>query len=301
VRPAVLATLPSIEVAGLRVGPQTGAILPLAALIERIADVPIRGILGFDFLSRFVTRIDYAAQQVTFCDPDSCAAPAAATVEAPLANNLFSLPCAIDGCAGTVLLDTGAAGSLLGRDFSERCRLLDRAGIATSALGIAGEESSRTVRLDSLTVAGATLLRPAVALQLAGGSALLAGAYAGLLGNNVLERFTLTLDYARQRVAFEKGPYFDAPRPGDRSGLMLGRDSRERVSVLRVAEGSPAARAGIRPGDAIASIDGRPVGEWGRLYRVREIFRGETGSAVRLVLTRDGKRREAELILADYF
>jgi predicted aspartyl protease len=304
VRPATLATLPRLEVAGLALEPQTGAVLPLASMIETIADLRARGILGFDFLSHFVTRIDYAAGRVTFWDPDSFAASTAAgaTVEAPLANNLFSLPAAIDrGCAGTFLLDTGAASSLLSRAFAARCGLLERAGVTTSAYGIAGEERSRLMRLDSLTVAGSTIPRPAVGVQLESGSAFLTGPLAGLRGNNVLERFALTLDYRRQRVTFEKGPYFDHPRPPDRSGVVLGRDARRRVIVRGVAVGSPAARAGVRVGDVVETIDGRPVADWGPLYRVREVFRGETGRTVRLLIARGSERREVRVGLADYF
>jgi len=305
VRRAELAALPPLEVGGLHLESQTGAMLPLTGTVEAATDVAARGILGFDFLSRFVTRIDYAAGEVTFWDPDSFAATTRARgteVEAPLVMNLFSFPIRIDrGGSGTILLDTGAAISLLGRAFAERCALLDRPGVTSGAVGIAGEERSRTVRLDSLTVAGFTVPRPTAAVQLESASAFLTGPYIGVLGNNVLERFALTLDYRHQRVTFEKGPYFDHPRPPDRAGMMLGRDGAGRAIVLRVLEGSPAARAGLREGDAIESIDGRPSAEWGPLHRLREGFHGEAGETRRVRFTRDGETREASIVLADYF
>ena len=303
VRRAHLASLPPLELAGLRVESQTGAILPLASLVESIADVPVRGVLGFDFLSRFVTRIDYAAGEITLWDPDSFRAPPAqgTMVDAPLAYNLFTLPVTIDGCSDRILLDTGAARSMLMRAFAERCRLLERPGIATSAMGIAGLEEDRTIRLDSLAVAGFVIARPAVSLQTRAAGGIALGPYAGLLGNNVLERFVLTLDYRHQRVTFEKGPDFDHPRPGDRSGMMLVRDVQGRVVVRGVLENSPASRAGLREGDEVIRIEGRPTGEWGPLYRLREVFRGELGQGVRLDFVRDGKAQEARLVLEDYF
>ncbi|MFC1800035.1 hypothetical protein ACFL2Z_03885, partial [Candidatus Eisenbacteria bacterium] len=43
-------------------------VFPGIALSQGI-DVP--GILGYDFLSRFVTKVDYANELVSFYDPDS--------------------------------------------------------------------------------------------------------------------------------------------------------------------------------------------------------------------------------------
>lgn len=305
VRRAELATIPPLEVAGLRLDAQTGAILPLAEMIETATGVKAAGILGFDFLSRFVTRIAYADRTVTFWDPDTFKAGFRAfgsTVEAPLVMNLFSLPATIDaGCSGTILLDTGAAHSLLGRAFAERCGALARTGVTSAAYGIAGEERSRTVRLDSLGVAGFTLTRPTVSVQLGGDSGFLAGPYAGLLGNNVLERFALTLDYRHQRVTFEPGPYFDRPRPPDRSGLVLARGAAGGVWVRGLIGESPAARAGLREGDEIRSIDGERVVATGPLHDLRERLRGAVGTKVRVAFVRDGKPGEAEFELADYF
>ncbi|MGD1211262.1 MAG: RIP metalloprotease RseP [Candidatus Acidiferrales bacterium] len=56
--------------------------------------------------------------------------------------------------------------------------------------------------------------------------------------------------------------------------------------IDEVSPGSPAARAGLAPGDTIVSIDGRPVVTWQQL--VDEV-RGSDGSAIQFVVRRDGK------------
>lgn len=50
-------------------GEQTVVVLDFSSLIRRV-DLDIVGILGFDFLSRFVTKIDYASKLVSFYDRD---------------------------------------------------------------------------------------------------------------------------------------------------------------------------------------------------------------------------------------
>lgn len=59
------------------------------------------------------------------------------------------------------------------------------------------------------------------------------------------------------------------------------------VTVLAPIEGSPAERAGIRPGDQIVAVDGRPVrGE--RIDKLVTLMRGPPGSRVKLALRRKG-------------
>jgi carboxyl-terminal processing protease len=59
------------------------------------------------------------------------------------------------------------------------------------------------------------------------------------------------------------------------------------VTVLAPMEGSPADRAGIRPGDQIVAVDGRPIrGE--RLDKILTVMRGPKGSRVRVTVRRPG-------------
>lgn len=67
------------------------------------------------------------------------------------------------------------------------------------------------------------------------------------------------------------------------------------LQVLFPLPGSPAERAGVRVGDVVRAIEGRPV-DPGALDEVRAALRGEPGSLVRLSLEgRDGAEREVEI------
>jgi serine protease Do len=67
------------------------------------------------------------------------------------------------------------------------------------------------------------------------------------------------------------------------------------VEVAEVVDGSPAARAGLRPADLILELDGVPIEDPGDLQR---LMTGEQiGRSVRLRLVRDGERpRDVEVI-----
>jgi len=65
-----------------------------------------------------------------------------------------------------------------------------------------------------------------------------------------------------------------------------------KVVVVTPIDGSPAERAGVRAGDVLLEIDGRPV-EHGRLNEAIERMRGFVGSYVRPVRCPGGRTRAA--------
>jgi carboxyl-terminal processing protease len=81
---------------------------------------------------------------------------------------------------------------------------------------------------------------------------------------------------------------FQSDTEGKFGGIGVEVDFKDdRITVLAPMEGSPAERAGIKPGDEIVAIDGKPVrGE--RLERIIPLMRGPEGSRVRLTLRRAG-------------
>jgi S1-C subfamily serine protease len=67
------------------------------------------------------------------------------------------------------------------------------------------------------------------------------------------------------------------------------------VAVAGVAPGSPAGAAGLKPGDVIVAIDGRPVDSAARL--VNRLDERKAGDTVRLSVQRDGKPVELSATL----
>lgn len=61
------------------------------------------------------------------------------------------------------------------------------------------------------------------------------------------------------------------------------------VTVIAPVEGSPAERAGIRPGDRIVMIDGQPV-RGKRPDKLVKAMRGKVGTKVELTIHRDGEK-----------
>ena len=80
------------------------------------------------------------------------------------------------------------------------------------------------------------------------------------------------------------------PRAASRLGRTKG------IEVVEVMEGSPAARAGLRPEDVIVAVDGEPMGDVGDLQRLMVAERIGTGVSVELV--RGSRSLRLELVPA---
>jgi S1-C subfamily serine protease len=66
------------------------------------------------------------------------------------------------------------------------------------------------------------------------------------------------------------------------------------IEVIEVAEGSPAARAGIRPEDLIVSVEGTPVS---RVDELQRLMGAEAiGAALSVAVIRGGRRLDLELV-----
>ena len=80
----------------------------------------------------------------------------------------------------------------------------------------------------------------------------------GRIGTGLLQRYRVLLDPRAGRMVFTPGPDADQPPVRSTSGLLLGLD-KDRLRVVHVMRGSPAAAAGWRSGDLICRIDGKPI------------------------------------------
>ena len=261
------------------------------------------GIIGFPIFQRLVVRIDYKKKLLTFTQPASFAYKGKGTlVPFELDRHLPQVKGELDGVAGTFVIDTGARSSLiLLGPFVEANELRAKYHATLEGVtgwGIGGPVRSQLARARTLKLGAVSVHDVIARLSLQKSGALTDSSKAGLVGYDVLKQFTLIFDYSRRQLFFEKNSDYGGRDAYDRTGMWFGLAG-DHYEIIDVIAGGPAAAAGLKAGDQIIAINGRPTARLD-LPATRIKFRDDPPQTrVRLTVEANGARREVTLILRD--
>ncbi|MCU6454047.1 PDZ domain-containing protein [Sphingomonas sp. A2-49] len=166
----------------------------------------------------------------------------------------------------------------------------------TISFGLAGETVSTLAILPSLTLGQRTIRTVEARVEPAGGFSDTIGV-AGRIGSGLLQNYRVLLDPVAGRMVLQPGAQADMPPLRSTSGLLVGLE-RDRLRVLHVMRGGPAAAAGWRAGDVICRIDGQPIAADYPSSPLARWAVGAPGTSVRLGMC-DGSVRP--LTLAQFY
>lgn len=257
------------------------------------------GLVGGDLLSTLVTRIDYENERIDFHDAatygyDGPGERIPLTIED---NFIFvDIDVRLHGVDEPVtahmLLDTGVRLTLFNSPFSTKHDLPAYSPMTTQGVtgfGIGGVSRGIVGRVREFRIGPYAFETPVVDFSIDEAGALANEDFAGIMGADLLSRFTVVLDYKRSQMFLVKNRAFDDPFEFDMCGIrfVFKGERFNVVKVFSVFDPSPAAAAGIQPGDTVVEIDGRPAGEmsWEDLKQ----YMRRDGNKVAFKIERDGK------------
>lgn len=279
---------------------QVFAVFPMDAF-SAVEGIEIKGLIGYEVFRRFVVRVDYEHNLITLTLPSAFAYKGEGTV-VPFQFNehIPQVDGAIDGLEGKFDIDTGSRASLtvLG-PFAEKHDLAAHYGAKLEAVtgwGVGGAARGLVTRAKVLRLGKVEVHDPVTELSLQKKGSFINPYVAGNVGAGVLKRFNIIFDYQHQQLIFERNANYGKPDVFDRSGMWMNL-SGETFEVMDVIANGPAAAAGLKVGDRILAIDGRPVSELS-LLAVRQRFKSELpGTKLRLAIRSGEQKREVELVL----
>lgn len=289
---------------GAHVPAKLAAVLPLGNLAA-VTGKSFNGLIGFDVLSRFVVQIDYAAHVVTFHDPATFRySGKGAVLPFTYHGNLVQIPVSVTlpgrkPVATLADIDTGSGSTDLSAPFVDANDAMKAVSktVERFGFGVGGGNTEPDARISAIQVGPYVLREPVVGLSRSKQGSFSSADLGVNLGADILARFTLILDYPHQQVILEPNAHLDDPFRTDASGLTLIAQGEELQQLIAydVRKGSPADQAGIRKGDLIATIDGKPAAGF-MLGEVSELLTHD-GETHRFGLVRDGKKLEVTLAL----
>lgn len=258
-------------------------------IMRQVGDEEIYGILGMDNLSKYVLRIDFDRLEVVFLR--SLGPEPGERLNLSFRFGLPHVPIRFAGAdhSELFLLDTGMRGHDSGDLKTEFFDKLNRKKKMSSmvelrTVGLPGTvRSSWQGKIESLSFANHRHEQ-----------LVFTRSQTNLLSLRFCSRYVMSFDFPMQALYLKKSRRFDLPDKQNKSGLHILRSQGE-TRVEEVDRGSPAAVAGVKPGDILVKLDGESM-DTKALYVVRERFCAE-GKRIRLLLRRESHEREVSFIL----
>ena len=259
------------------------------------------GQLSCTLLKHFVVDINFDRMTMTLTEPDQYeyAGDGTAVPWTPMGFGPMSIPATLvlpDGRTVEVplLMDLGYNDQLqLIPNGEHKIAPPERKLPASLGFNIQGTETLGWVgRTPSVTIAGHEIPEVICAFVSKGSSA---DEYSeAMVGLGILSKFNLVFDYSRRRLYMKPNGRFGDPYESDMSGLTT-RPRRGYREIAAIVPGSPADEAGLKVGERIVRIDGRPAAEYD-IFELKPLLK-RPGAEVTVTVERDGVETDVSLAL----
>ena len=247
----------------------------------RMVGRDVHGVLGMDVLKKHVIQIDFDEGRIAFLDNEQTEQRDWG-LEFPITYNGMKMPqmrLAVGGRPELdFVVDTGCdtSGALAKDNFRLAVAKDGLKPVRTSMFAVAGTVKSRQVRVEYAN-AGPLEYRGLIFSEAKG----------NLLGLDFLSRHVVTFDFPNDRVYLRKGESFGKRDEAGMCGVSLVR-SEGRTVVSGIWRKGPAAKAGIRVGDAILELDGQSANAFER-WQIRDLLRSSHGKQIAMTIQRGSR------------
>ena len=298
------------DASGLILRPRT-----IVAPLGQIYQFGVDGLLGAEIFRAYVVEVDYEKRTVRFFEPQTYAPPAADSgfVRVPISfvgkNKRPVVPVEVTayGFAQTtahLTLDTGASGAVsFAAPFVKKngWETFAPQTVAGGGVGIGGRADERRGRVKSIEIGGVSLAAPYADFSFNTRGAMADGDSDGLLGGQILRRFTVITDYKNAALYLKPNREAKNGFPYRDYGWILGPtiNASGGVPIVLADPQGVAGSAGIKAGEFLFAIDGKPVKSLTDISRdaLRDVLSSGTGKRTISVGNADGTvRREVSVL-----
>jgi hypothetical protein len=288
---------------GVTLVAQKVAVLSVSPQLEPFFWKPCAGILGYDFISRFVTEIDFDGETLTLYDPKTFQYQGKGqSVPLTMAGNIPVVKARIDDAfEGEFRLDVGSGSTVdvhspFARAHDLRSRMTKTFEVTGGGFG--GTFTSTIGRMKKMEIGPYSWSEPLVTLSGAEVGGLASEDYAGNIGNKILERFKCTFDYERRAVYLEPSARYGRRDKFTLAGVAVAKHP-DGFKVAQVMPGSAAAAAGLREGDQVVTLDGKPIASYTADGLDQMFDEGKPGDKHAIEIQREGKKKKVTLKLKE--
>jgi hypothetical protein len=250
----------------------------------------IDGIIGFSFLSRYIIKVNYDSMQISVHTKGRIKYPRGGFLLRPILVTIPVTPVTVKDASevdGRFYFDTGAGMCLLlSSDFVEDSALLRPKAKwhVSQAEGLGGKAPMKQGVVKQVKF-GPYKFRNVPAYIFTDEYNITSYPYlGGLIGNDLLRRFNLILNYEKRDIHLIPNSHFREPFDYSYTGLgMYFIDGV--IKVIDVMKGSPAEKAGFKQKDIIMAVNNN----FGQNIQTYKNLMQNTGQKVKILVYRNGE------------
>lgn len=268
--------------------------------ISSVYGVKIDGIIGYSFINRYIIQVNYDSMKVYVYSHGRYQYEPGGELLHPSIVRIPVIPAPLDNKKEVntrYYFDMGAGLCLmLSNQFIEDscifCKPRQRRHkfIKTEAQGLMGEMTMTQTVVQKLQVGRYKFHKVPTYLFDDVSNVTAYPFLGGIVGNDLLRRFNVTLNYSQKEIYINPNSHFNEPFDYSYTGLVMYFID-GRVTITDIIKDSPAEKAGFKAGDIILSVNNNFSNNI-QLYH--ELLK-KTGTTAHLIIIRDGKPMEMKL------
>jgi hypothetical protein len=229
-------------------------------LLTSVYGVKIDGIIGFSFLQRYIVKINYNTNELEVWFPGQIKYPRGGYLLRPTINGIPVMQAKVKDQftrGGSFYFDTGAGLCFLISDEYERDSAIlkkNKKIITTQVEGLGGKKSLKISTVSEVKF-GPYRFRKVPTYIFNDEFKITNYPYlGGLIGNDLLRRFNLIINYAVNEIHLLPNNHYSDPFDYSYTGLGIYNVDGQ-IRIEDVIEDSPGDKAGLKAGDIIVAIN----------------------------------------------
>ncbi|HEU0065000.1 MAG TPA: PDZ domain-containing protein, partial [Flavisolibacter sp.] len=265
-------------------------------ILTQVYGERIDGIIGYSLLSRYIIKINYDSSKIEFWSKGTLKYPKGGYLLKPIINTLPIQTARVrDGTDKTTrfLYDMGAGLNLmLSTDFIKDSSLLGkkRKLFAKEAEGLGGKIAMNLTVIKEFKLGPYKFKKVPVYIFEDVYNVTSYPYLGGLIGNDLLRRFNIILNYDRRDIYLVPNSHYFEPFDYSYSGIELYLDE-GKIIIGDVAKNSPAQVAGLKEGDVVLAVNKN----FSQNLQQYKTAIQNTGDRLKLFIVRNGELMEFNL------
>jgi len=255
----------------------------------------IDGIIGYAVFNRFILKVDYDSMRVNFCSNGTIRYPRGGYLLRPAISQLVTQPLRVrdeKGINSRFLYDMGAGlCMLLSKDFVNDSNFNDKKKkrFIKEGEGLGGKIDMELTTIKEVRLGPYKFKNVPIFIFDDQTNITSYPQLGGLLGNDILRRFNVIINYQKGEIYLLPNKHFFEPFDYSYSGMELYMIN-GRIIAGDVAKGSPAEDAGVKEGDEILAVNK----SFNQNLNQYKIALQTPNDKVKLVIRRNGVLMEIE-------